>query len=91
VEACSSKIFPFAQNASQPSHTIDNANATPLTLAFDATDYLFPPRLDDKRRLEFRLPSLAGTTQRRLPHDEKKHFFHRRLRNTPAKDVLNKT
>jgi DNA-binding beta-propeller fold protein YncE len=36
----SSKIYVFAENASQPTRTIDNANATPLALAFDATDDL---------------------------------------------------
>ena len=35
-----SKIYVFAPNASSPSRTIDNANATPLALALDATDSL---------------------------------------------------
>jgi DNA-binding beta-propeller fold protein YncE len=35
-----SKIYVFAQNASQPARTIDNGNATPLALALDATDDL---------------------------------------------------
>ena len=35
-----SKIYVFAQDASQPARTIDNASATPLALALDSTDEL---------------------------------------------------